>query len=380
MLNIPAAFHPTNWEDYFGHERQVRRVMNWASNAPESLPRSIFVSGHSGTGKTTLALLLIKAVHCENRKPGDPNPCNECNSCKSVDARLSDRTFSNVHWVQPGGFNEETVQASVKNALLAGAKGPNNSADPSRDVMFLVFDEWHKIDSRSRQQVLIRSEVETRHNVCYIFITMMADQLPFMDRVALQARCQTINLLPLSTEQIETFLHTKVKPQDSKLTDAAIRVIAENSEGSLRMALSIYGGAKGLDEWVTADVAHETVQSAPGQLRKELWRLIEEGTNAYAVKQKVESILQVCNKDKLVRQLKIDIIKADNATNRWEALRLLSAFRSNPNELADIVSMLQVLGVKRVSGSVEEEKSDRIIEKFGATDLTDPNPNPNPDG
>lgn len=339
MRNVPEHYRPKKWQDFYGHSSQIDRVKDWIRNAPESLPRSIFISGFSGVGKTSLVLLLIKSIHCLNRKPGEIDPCGRCASCLGVDARIGDRSMSNVHWVQPGGFNNETVQASVKAALAAASLGPINSENPNSSVLFVVLDEFDKIPTDVRSQLLIRSEVNTPFNVCYIFISMMAERLSMTDRVALTARSESINMLAMSPAAIKEYLIRTVK--DPQLTEAGAEVLAKNSEGSLRMGLALYSAAKALHPVIDEATASESVQAATREQRRILWELLEnESTSTLRIKEYIASLLTVVDRKKLLSQLQEDLLY-NQADNDIEVLTVLNMCLLNLNSISTSLTFLR---------------------------------------
>lgn len=360
MYNFPAEQLPRTWDDYFWHDAEVAMVKRWIAGAPDTLPQSLFITGPTGVGKTSLALLLLKSIRCLNRPKDWYSPCGECAVCTDeTDMRYADRSTSNIHWIQPGGFTTETIDSAVKQALRAANQGPVLSGNPHRDILFIIFDEWHKIKSDLRQQILIRSEVETPHaNVMYIFITMQEEDLPEEDRIALSSRGNRIKLLPLTESQIVTYLHTKYNqdggglyPHSHVLNGAAASLIAQQSRGSLRYAdshisqcMQHANGRYPITEETVALALKLTTWSE----RLVLWDALRDRRVSFKrLNNIIEQLRMQSDLLSLVRQLHEDLlvsIDAGPSEEKFVANQLFCQLMMNPRSCPLTAMLLQLRG------------------------------------
>lgn len=386
MYNFPAQQLPVKWEDYYWHDDEVTMVQRWIAGAPNTLPQSLFVTGPTGVGKTSLVLLMLKSIRCLNRQPGQFAPCGECAACTDeTDLRYADRSTSNVHWIQPGGFTTETIDSAVKQALRAANQGPILSGAPHRDILFIVFDEWHKIKSDLRQQVLIRSEVEIPHNnVMFIFITMQEEDLPEEDRIALSSRGNRIKLMPLTEQRITTYLIDKYNeysdtfPHKHTIKQDAAELIAKQSRGSLRYADSHYSQC--LEYMRTRDeslITEETVAMAlklsTWSERKVLWDLLSQRMVSYKkVNNVISAMLDSTDPSVLIRQLQEDLllsIDANPTDEKFVANQLFCQLIMHPRSYPLSAVLLQLRGQQLIEATLRNDNVRDYTELYtiGAT-------------
>lgn len=358
MHNHSYAKAPRRWDDYFcgsaANQAEVNYLKRVVTQGVKAIPRSLFIAGKSGTGKTSLALLFIKSFRCLRRKPGEYEPCGECESCKDIDVRLSDRTLSGVVWVQPGAYTEETLNQSVKVALQTAAKGAQNTGNPDSDVLFVVFDEWQEFARNLRQQVLLRTEIEVPGNyVCYIFLTMREEDLAEEDRIALIRRSGSgvIRLGTVPEQEITRFL-IKNYPD---INHESARILAAGSKGRIGLATAIYDSAIQKFDEVTPEVAAYIAQAATDDCRWELWQLLEAGYNYGALISFLKGLLEVgvVSSTQLCQQMQEDILQTAAMTENFTsdqmfALSLLTQYELASKSVNFIAYILQLSKLKLV--------------------------------
>jgi DNA polymerase III delta prime subunit len=360
MFNFPAQHKPLSWDDYKGHPSEVKRVQRWIAGAPDLLPQSLFVGGSTGVGKTSLISLLIRSIRCQNRVPGEFEPCGHCSSCLQTELRDADRSNSNIHWIQPGGFLGGTLDSAVKEALLSAEKGPIKTGNPHQDILFLVFDEWHKFASNLRQQVLLKCEVSSpRQNVMFIFITMSEDELPEKDLYALIGRGSRLRLQPFSTEEIASILMSKF----SDLNLEAASTIAKFSRNDLRLAFSNYNECKQLDEYVTPESVAHTLKILTPQERLALWGMLESNCFFTTLRGYLESLTSKADPKRIAEQLHEDILTSmdSNLVSKSaciSASRLLMQYIYSPYALPLLATLMQLRDMKIIDSEIIRKQSD----------------------
>jgi DNA polymerase-3 subunit gamma/tau len=193
--------------------------------------------GSRGTGKTTCAKILAKAVNCEN--PIDGEPCNECASCRAI--------------------NEERVLDVVEMDAAS-----NNGVDHIRrlcdEVQFLpsevkkrvyIIDEVHML-STSAFNALLKTIEEPPAHVLFILATTEVNDIP----ATIMSRCQRFDFKRITPEIISKRLLDVAQKEGIPLLPDAASVVARLSDGALRDALSLLESLQGQKEQITADDVH----------------------------------------------------------------------------------------------------------------------------
>lgn len=305
MRNFQYDELPKQWQNYYGQGHAVTLASIWIRGGASKLPRSLFISGKSGTGKTSFVKLLMRSFRCLDREPSSYEPCGKCAACLDLDERLADRTQTDVYWVQPGGYNDdETLGKQVKTALAAAAKGHRRTNRPSHDVLWVVFDEWQNFPINLRQEILIRSELEVPgNNVCYCFVTMQEERLTEEDRIALMSRGIPLKFKAFRPEEVAQFLQERYSTEAS-----AANLIATASNGSIRMAQAYLDLAGQLDPTLSISAIAKVTGCAPDSWRWELWQSLQDRIQFVELRRIVSAIQEFVDKDTLVRQMIDDLL------------------------------------------------------------------------
>ena len=197
-------------------------------------------TGSRGTGKTTCAKLMAKAVNCLS--PVDGNPCGECESCKAIAAGCPD--------------------------IIEMDAASNNSVDDVRalrdEVMYAptvcrykvyIIDEVHMLSPQAFNALLKTIEEPPPH-VIFILATTEIHKVP----VTIASRCQQFRFSRIDVEESTKRLCEIAKKENVNITEDAARLISRLSDGGMRDAVSL------LDQCisVSADIDEETVRSTAG--------------------------------------------------------------------------------------------------------------------
>ena len=197
-------------------------------------------TGSRGTGKTTCAKLMAKAVNCLS--PVDGNPCGECESCKAIAAGCPD--------------------------IIEMDAASNNGVDDVRalrdEVMYAptvcrykvyIIDEVHMLSSQAFNALLKTIEEPPPH-VIFILATTEIHKVP----ATIASRCQQFRFSRIDVEESTKRLCEIAKKENVNITKDAARLISRLSDGGMRDAVSL------LDQCisVSADIDEETVRTTAG--------------------------------------------------------------------------------------------------------------------
>lgn len=194
--------------------------------ATKQLPHAFLFTGQKGTGKTSSARILAKAVNClENSYSGKGNsyePCNKCANCKSIDAGSSPDVFE-LDAASNRGIDE--VRNLIKEAGFAPMAG---------NYRVFIIDEAHMI-TNDAFNALLKTLEEPPHSVIFILATTNEEKVP----KTIVSRCYAIKFSSASKEDIKAKLKKIVAKEGVGVSDEVIKLIAEHSEHSFRDAIKL---------------------------------------------------------------------------------------------------------------------------------------------
>lgn len=262
---LAIALDPTQWSEFKFHPRVSEVFQNWVRN--NQYPYSVLLSGHTGTGKTTAAKLLIKSALCPNRPDNSGEPCGACQTCKADPRTMS--SVNNVTWIQRG--QEETLATQFKRALQEAG----SPAYGLGDRKFIVFDELQSIPRDRLQDLLFYPEladVLDRNRVTFIFLTMAEDKIDSGLLKPLKDRSRYFRFRKLQDEEVYTFLaqHYPQAPSES------LQIISHNADGSLRSALASMQDCLEQDESLSPLSVAEILYYVSQTDRLRLWQALSE--------------------------------------------------------------------------------------------------------
>ena len=211
-------FRPKKFEDIVGQEHITRTLRNQIIS--NRVGHAYLFNGTRGTGKTSAAKILARAVNCLNPKDGEP--CNECEICKAA------------------------IAGSLTDIVEMDAAS-NNSVDDIRiirdEVNFLptiakyrvyIIDEVHML-STGAFNALLKTLEEPPEHVKFILATTEPQKLP----ATILSRCQRFDFKRISVEDIIKRLKVICKESEIQITEEAVKMIATLAEGALRDGISI---------------------------------------------------------------------------------------------------------------------------------------------
>lgn len=194
--------------------------------AEETVAHAYLFVGPRGTGKTTLARLLARAINCERRKPGTYEPCNECESCKLIKA---DRSLD----IMEIDAATHTQVDNVRDNIVAATRIPPIS---KKGYKVFIVDEIHML-SKHAFNALLKTIEEPPARVVFILATTDVYKVP----ETIISRCQRFDFKKIPQQLIIDRLLDICVREGITVPKATLATIARKSEGCLRDAESLLG-------------------------------------------------------------------------------------------------------------------------------------------
>lgn len=236
-------WRPKTFSDVSGQEHITTTLLNELST--NRLNHAYLFTGSRGTGKTTCAKILAKAVNCLH--PVNGNPCGECEICKGIDS---------------GGILDVTEMDAASNRKIDDIRQIIDEVQfkPSKcKYRVYIIDEVHMLTTEAFNALLKTLEEPPEHAI-FILATTEVHKLP----QTILSRCQRFDFHRITPRAIADRLLYVASQEGVTLSDGAALLAASVADGALRDALSL------LDRCIaiSSDIDEDVVRSAAGLARK----------------------------------------------------------------------------------------------------------------
>lgn len=245
-LALYRKWRPQNFKTVIGQDDNIRVLKN-AVKSGRTVHAYLFC-GTRGTGKTSTARILAKALNCEN--PQDGEPCNQCDSCLAI----TEGSFMDVIEID-----------------AASNRGIDEIRDLLEKVHFVpvagkykvyIIDEAHMLTTEAFNALLKTFEEPPGH-VVFILATTEARKVP----LTILSRCQRYDFKPIDEETLAAALEKIVTAENMQADGDAIELLAEKAKGSMRDALSLMDQAMSGNKVMTA----AEIDRLTGSVAYEFW-------------------------------------------------------------------------------------------------------------
>lgn len=299
-IALYRKWRPQTFKDLVGQEHISRTLANAITSG--HIGHAYLFAGPRGTGKTSTAKILAKALNCEHGPT--PEPCGQCEQCRKIADGSSMDVFE-IDAASNRGIDEiRDLRETVKFAPVDGR------------YKVYIIDEVHMLTTEAFNALLKTLEEPPAH-VVFILATTEAHKVP----PTIQSRCQRYDFKRITVEEIESRLRYITAEMKMEAEDEALAMIAIQADGGMRDALSI------LDQ--CAALAEGTITA-----------------------ERVRQILGLVGHDWIYK-----MTKALAARNVQEALQILAELLRDGKDLKQVLSELSLhlrsLMIFQAAGTVE---------------------------
>ena len=315
-------FRPLKFEDMVGQEHITKTIKNQIMAG--RVGHAYLLNGGRGTGKTTTAKILARAINCLNPQNGEP--CNECEICKAA------------------------IAGSLTDIVEMDAAS-NNSVDDIRairdEVNFLptlakyrvyIIDEVHML-STGAFNALLKTLEEPPAHVKFILATTEPQKLP----ATILSRCQRFDFKKISNEDISKRLQYVCDESKIEITKEALNIISVLAEGAMRDALSILErclqeGNEKIDENLVKDLVGIPKLTFISQI---IEAIVEND-----IEQTIKTVEDVMGQGKDLTNLLWELIKYTKDILVWKTTQKLEIY--SKEELEQIKSISEKVSKERL--------------------------------
>ncbi|MEG1822433.1 MAG: DNA polymerase III subunit gamma/tau [Clostridiales bacterium] len=247
-LALYRKWRPQTFDEVIGQTENTKILK--AAVAKSHAAHAYLFCGTRGTGKTSTARILAKALNCHNPQNGEP--CNQCDSCLSI---TSGRCLDVLEIDAASNRGIDEVRDLLEKVHFVPAEG--------RYKVYII-DEAHMLTTEAFNALLKTFEEPPAH-VVFILATTEARKVP----LTILSRCQRYDFRPIGEIEMISALKAIAQKENLNITEDAVAFLAQKAKGSMRDALSLMDQGMGAgDKTMTV----EDLGSILGSVMVDFWQ------------------------------------------------------------------------------------------------------------
>jgi DNA polymerase-3 subunit gamma/tau len=278
-VSVYRKWRPKTFDELIGQERVTRTLQN--AIRTNRLVHAYLFAGHRGTGKTTTARILAKALNCVQGPT--PTPDNTCPNCLAISGGYSVDVFE-IDAASNRGIEE--IRELRDRIRLAPTEG--------RYKVYII-DEAHMLTTEAANALLKTLEEPPAHAI-FVLVTTEPHRLP----ATILSRCQRFDFRRVSQKEIITRLTHIAQVEGFAINEQALALIAASADGSVRDAESILDQ---LTAFAAGPITAADVVAVLGIVEEQTALRFADAIIARAVAECLTLVSQVVNEGKDVRQV-----------------------------------------------------------------------------
>jgi DNA polymerase-3 subunit gamma/tau len=250
-LVLYRKYRPQTFAEIIGQEHVVQTLTNAISSG--MISHAYLFAGPRGSGKTSIARLLAKAVNCQNRKEREAEPCNQCSSCLEI---MEGRSLDLIEIDAASHRGIDEVRELRDGIRFVPTK--------SKYKVFIV-DESHMLTREAFNALLKILEEPPAHAIFVLATTEIQKMIS-----TVISRCQRFDFRKLTSPEIIKRLEIISEKEKVKIEKAALELIALNSGGSIRDGESLLDQALTFSTTLNRELRAEDIKELLGLVEIEL--------------------------------------------------------------------------------------------------------------
>ena len=338
-LVLYRKYRPQTFSEIVGQEHIVKTLTNAVLS--DMISHAYLFSGPRGTGKTTIARLLAKAVNCKNLKEFEP--CNKCSSCLEI--------------MNGNSMDLMEIDAASHRGIddIRELKDGIRFAPNKLKYKVFIIDEAHQLTKEAANALLKTLEEPPAHAIFILATTEIHKIIP-----TILSRCQRFDFRKLTVEEIIKRLESICKTEKVKIQKAALELIALYSGGSIRDAESLLDQALTFSSYSKKEIKAEDIKNLLGLIEV---KLVSQFIDLIFQKKAIEAINFL--NETLEKGIDVqEMAKAIINYLRQGLILKISDVKENTNPIISGLTKEEFETLKKQVTGLEEQKLQEILNLF----------------